>query len=220
MTASRHLSREQILRTTAQCLRESGYDATTIRKIASMLSCAVGSIYRYFRDKRDLLYTVTQEQIEPVLAALDTGRSFEDSVRCYLEQVSTDTATYQLMFWLACAGSSEKDKSRAESARATDHDLPLVVRKIIARWGRVLSDQEVARRCWALVHGGLLLGETPDDILTVIRSAINGATLAQAPGPATRRPPESIPAVAIRPPVSVDASGESATPGSEDVCLL
>ena len=50
-----HLSRDQILDATGRCLASRGYDATTIRTIAGVLDCAVGSIYRYFRDKRELL---------------------------------------------------------------------------------------------------------------------------------------------------------------------
>ena len=49
------LSRGQILDATETCLAELGYDGTTIRAIAKRLDCAVGTIYRYFRDKRSLL---------------------------------------------------------------------------------------------------------------------------------------------------------------------
>src|SRR4051812_46315046 len=96
------LSREQILAATSQCLQKEGYDATTIRKIASLLNCAVGSIYRYFRDKHELLSIVTQQVLDPVVAATESGSSMEGSVRLYHRIVTQSPESYRLMFWLAC----------------------------------------------------------------------------------------------------------------------
>src|SRR5690349_21722567 len=98
-TPSTQLSREQILAATSRCLYQEGYDATTIRKIASLLNCAVGSIYRYFRDKHELLSIVTQQALEPVAAAIESGQDQEQALRLYHQIVTQSPETYRLMFW-------------------------------------------------------------------------------------------------------------------------
>src|SRR5690606_26188179 len=101
-TGAPQLSREQIMQATMASLTEEGYDATTIRKIAGRLDCAVGSIYRYYKDKQELLSLVTQQVLAPVVIALDAGESFHHSVAHYHRIVTQHPETYRLMFWLAC----------------------------------------------------------------------------------------------------------------------
>ena len=96
------LSRTQILEATFFCLREEGYEATTIRRIAKRLDCAIGSIYRYFKDKRDLLSAVTQELLQPVVVGLENGSPIDRSIGMYCRLATGDAEAYRLMFWLAC----------------------------------------------------------------------------------------------------------------------
>jgi len=102
--ATVQLSRQHIMNATAQCLCDKGYDGTTIRQIAKSLDCAVGSIYRYFKDKRELLFEVAQAAMEPAVIRLDDGGSLVDSAWLYFESASSDPALYRLMFWLAAMG--------------------------------------------------------------------------------------------------------------------
>ncbi len=144
------LSRDQILDATERCLREAGYDGTTIRRIAGELDCAVGSIYRYFRDKRDLLYAVTQRMLEPALRLAEGKASLAESEQAYLVCAGQSPLMYRLMFWVACV---EVDAGGAGAAR-----LPGVIEQIIAAWSRKLGDAAEARRRWVALHGQLLLG--------------------------------------------------------------
>ena len=57
-TTAGQLGRRRILDATQRCLCQEGYDATTIRRIASQLGCAIGSIYRYFADKHELPFAL------------------------------------------------------------------------------------------------------------------------------------------------------------------
>ncbi|MCC6579661.1 MAG: TetR/AcrR family transcriptional regulator [Phycisphaeraceae bacterium] len=146
------LNREQILEATFHCLIEDGYDATTIRRIAKRLGCAIGSIYRYFTDKRQLLYAVTQELLEPVAKMVELGASFEQTVAQYSNVAANDGEAYRLMFWLAC-----HDPSEGEGV------LPPVVRRIVAGWGRQLGDVRRAHQCWAMLHGAIILGASAQE---------------------------------------------------------
>ncbi len=167
--APTHLSREQILRVTAECLIEKGYDATTIRQIASMLRCAVGSIYRYFPDKRTLLSAVTQQILDPVaeLVAPEDGQTpregdFAQSVTLYIQRAAAAPEVYRLMFWLASVG----------RCNTTEQPLPDVIGRILAGWDRLLGCSEQSRRYWALVHGGLMLGLDEQRVIPFVKAAV------------------------------------------------
>lgn len=146
------LSLQQILDATAACLNESGYDGTTIRKIAGRLNCAVGSIYRYCTDKRALLAQVTQQRFDPVVQAIDDHVSVGRTAAAYAAVAAQEPQQYRLMFWLSSLG--ERD---------THNAVPDVVQRIIAGWTRQLGDPRAAQRLWAQVHGAIMLGMTADE---------------------------------------------------------
>ncbi len=141
-----NLSRAQILHATAICLAEAGYDGTTIRRIARELGCAVGSIYRYFKDKRSLLDAVTQARFEPVAQVASV--SAERSAALYAHAAADEPQQYRLMFWLASVD---------------DHQgvpgVPAVIQEIIDAWAVQMGDRRKAERFWSQLHGRIMLGE-------------------------------------------------------------
>lgn len=147
------LSREQILNATEACLREAGYDGATIRRIAGRLGCAVGSIYRYFRDKRKLLLAVTHRRFEAVLEMVEAGEPIEATARAYWQTAVEQPQQYRLMFWLA--GSDQRGPAEA----------PQAVQQLIAGWTRQLGDGDDARRRWAQLHGHIMLGLPLDEAI-------------------------------------------------------
>ncbi|HAI13043.1 MAG TPA: hypothetical protein DCM28_15155 [Phycisphaerales bacterium] len=161
------LSRTQILEATFFCLREEGYEATTIRRIAKRLDCAIGSIYRYFRDKRDLLSAVTQELLQPVVVGLENGSPIDRSIGMYCRLATGDAEAYRLMFWLACRSQF-------------DTDLPQVVKAIISHWGTQLGDEDKAASLWAMLHGLIILNRPEDHILEQTLSQLGLKPLEQA----------------------------------------
>lgn len=145
-TRSAPLNRTRILDATEACLREFGYDGTTIRRIAGRLDCAVGTLYRHFKDKRALLDGVTQRRFEPVAERVEQGDDLNQTAALYLQTASAEPQQYRLMFWLASVG---------------DHDtpgVPEVVQRILEGWAHQLGDIDRARRNWAQLHGALMLG--------------------------------------------------------------
>lgn len=145
--ASAPLSCEHILEATEACFSESGYDGTTIRAIANKLGCSVGSIYRYFTDKRDLLRACAARVFSPVCKYLNAGAvSFDESLRMYLELVSRYPQMYRLMFWL-------------ESVSDAEHPArPKPIAGMIDAWADLLSSRTRAEHAWALTHGLIMLG--------------------------------------------------------------
>ena len=170
-TATR-LGRGRILDATRHCLCGEGYDATTIRRIAARLDCAIGSIYRYFADKDELLEAVTQRLIEPVVEALESGVPFANSVQLYAQLAGADSQAYRLMFWLGCNGAAPKRAPVDQGSDSTPagSDLPEVVSKVIDGWARHLDDRNLALRCWAMAHGSIIAGFDPADVCETVMS--------------------------------------------------
>lgn len=162
--AAPQLSRQQIMEATAHCVREEGYDATTIRRIASRLDCAVGSIYRYFDDKRDLLDAVAQAAMEPAAELIEAGDSVEESARLYHDLASRDPALYRLMFWISAIGTQTSDNTNSTDI------VPNVITRLIAGWGKRLGDEPLARRCWMMLHGCVTLGLNSAEAISLLRS--------------------------------------------------
>lgn len=151
------LDRTQILDATARVLREKGYDGTTIRTIAKQLDCAVGSIYRYFKDKRQLLDAVCQRRFDAVAEHAELRSPMSKTALMYARIAAEQPEQYRLMFWLASIGKQQQSEA-----------LPSIVRRIIAGWTDSLGDQAAARKTWAALHGAINLGLAPDQILTLL----------------------------------------------------
>lgn len=151
------LDRGQILDATARVLRERGYDGTTIRSIAKQLDCAVGSIYRYFKDKRQLLDAVCQRRFDAVAEHAELGSPMSKTVLMYARVAAEQPEQYRLMFWLASIGKQQQSEA-----------LPAIVRRILNGWTEALQDQAKARRTWSTLHGAVNLGLTPEQILTLL----------------------------------------------------
>ncbi len=149
-----HLSREQILDATAACLHDLGYDGTTIRRIAKQLDCAVGSIYRYFDDKRALLAAVVQRRFDPVLQRIERGAPVDAVANFYAQIAVEQPELYRLMFWLSCLGHTTQANT-----------LPLVIQKVIDGWAKQLDDRPAAEAYWNQLHGEIMQGRR-DERLT------------------------------------------------------
>jgi AcrR family transcriptional regulator len=205
------LSRDQILDATAACLAELGYDATTIRVIARRLNCAVGSIYRYFTDNRQLLAAVTQRAFLPVLHGTERGEPVMDTVRLYARIATGDELAYRLMFFLASVGPETRDDSIAAGADRRGGRMPAVVIRIIDQWARQLGDVAQARRVWSMVHGSVTIGQDIEAMIDDVCSWLDDA------GPRTHQPRATDTGELAA--VTVDTAVPTAAP-ADDVCLL
>jgi len=178
------LSQGQILDVTERCLRSVGYDKTTIRKIAGELDCAVGSIYRYFKDKRELLYAVCQRRMERTARLIASGAELGECVLDYHHRVAEDPGSYRMMFWLAAV----TQQAQAPDAKPT---VPPVIREIIDAWALRLGSRDAADRLWASVHGSMMIGHDAARTVEAAQAALSRG--GQAPAAARDTPPADAP---------------------------
>ena len=59
-------TRSRILEAAVACFEERGFDATTTAQIARRAGIGVGTLYGYFRDKRELLLELLHETVDQV----------------------------------------------------------------------------------------------------------------------------------------------------------
>ncbi|MEO0587932.1 MAG: TetR/AcrR family transcriptional regulator, partial [Planctomycetota bacterium] len=140
------LDRDRVLDATLVCLQEFGYDGTTIRRIARELGCAVGSIYRYFRDKRELLVALAEREFAGVEAAVTRNEPLDATIALYRRTADDCGSLYRLMFWLA--GSEDSGPT-----------LPRPVIRVLDGWTLALGDRDKAERVWAQLHGSIMLNK-------------------------------------------------------------
>ncbi len=161
-SAAAPLHRQRMLEVTDTCLRQFGYDGATIRRIAARLGCAVGSIYRFFPDKRALMHAVTQQCFEPVAERVEAGEPVAATARHYLQAAAEAPHHYRLMFWLSAPGPHGEPT------------LPGVIGRILEGWATQLGDA-AARRFWSQLHGSLMLGRDGDETLRTLLDEIKSS---------------------------------------------
>ncbi len=147
------LCRSEILQASRRCFDQHGYDGTTIRRIAGEMNCAVGSIYRYFRDKRDLLTELAQLDLQPVLHHLEAGGNWRGSALLYHQCATQAGNRYSLLFWLHhVAGDAPTNSAVSKTV------LPPVAERLIEHWARQLDSTQRARQLFAMLHGCVTSG--------------------------------------------------------------
>ena len=63
-------TRQLILDAASALFMSDGYDAVSVRKIATMANLSHGTIYIHFKDKEDLLYQASEEQFSRLMSRL------------------------------------------------------------------------------------------------------------------------------------------------------
>lgn len=63
-------TRERLEQVAARLFQEKGFDGTSIRELAKELGMESASLYYYFSSKEELLYAISREALEEVIAAV------------------------------------------------------------------------------------------------------------------------------------------------------
>lgn len=183
-------TREVIHRAAADLLVESGYAEFSLRKLAARIGYTPTTIYRYFKDKDELIVSVLQEgfaELQRSLAAAAAAKRdpFErmDAIgRAYMRFGLDHPVLYRVMFMQRC-DVWQKDSGPGKSLEGDDAFGVLVrtVHECVAT-GRTRSrDVEgMALASWSLVHGAVALAltmpfMTPDMVHKLTESALQMA---------------------------------------------
>ncbi len=154
--------RQTILRAAAGLFLEQGYERFSLRQVAERIGYSPTTIYLYFRNKEDLLFTVVEEgymrfgkQLEAALTGIDAP--WEQIValgRAYITFGVENPVYYQMMFmqrtdflWQSQQGESQPRLAAFQILRQT------VQRAIDANVLRAGDATTYSDLLWAVTHG-------------------------------------------------------------------
>jgi AcrR family transcriptional regulator len=154
--------RQTILTAAGELFLEQGYEHFSLRKVAERIGYSPTTIYLYFRDKDDLLFTVVDEGFarfgqQLAAAAASTEDSWERIIalgRAYVTFGLQNPVYYQLMFMQRTDFLTHQQAGKKQPRLATFLVLQQAVQQAIEagvlRPGDAESYSDVL---WALVHG-------------------------------------------------------------------
>jgi AcrR family transcriptional regulator len=189
----REEAQRAILNATETLLVEEGYEAFSMRRLASLCGYTAPTIYHYFGDKRGLIDALLNERVHRLLARLrrvkrgedpvDTQRAMADAfVRFGLQ----NPTHYRLL--TAPRPDDSPPPATAEEARAA-FEQPI---EQLDKQGRLLlGDAEETKQCmWVLLHGLISLPTSRPDAewsKTLMETALDAMLSGLVGAPARRR---------------------------------
>lgn len=157
---SRDSVRAALIAAARDVLAHDGYDGLTIRRVAERAEYSLGTVYGYFADKDDLLYTLVRddfarltEQLRAIRDAHEGAAAVREILLSYVRMGLEQPQSYEIMFML---------KPQLASRNASDADLDehaytifrgCIVAAIKRGEFRRESADVLAQLLWASAHG-------------------------------------------------------------------
>jgi AcrR family transcriptional regulator len=140
-------------------LNEEGYDGLTIRRVAERAEYGLGTVYSYFSDKDDLLYTLTQddfirltEQLRAIRETHTNAAAVRAMLLSYVRMGLEQPRSYEIMFMLR-----PRLANRSVGDDGQEHAYGVfrrcIVETIDAGEFRPADPDVLAQLLWASVHG-------------------------------------------------------------------
>jgi len=153
--------RRQILAAARELFVREGYEKVSMRKIASKIEYAPGTIYHYFHDKDEILDRLCEEtflrlhndKLSKVKAA--PGRSLEalkEGMETYIRFGLAHPEDYIVTFVLRAPLESSR-KRKAKAGQLAFNDMRIAVRHCIEEGKIKGSLEETSQALWAGIHG-------------------------------------------------------------------
>jgi TetR/AcrR family fatty acid metabolism transcriptional regulator len=186
---------DAILEAAKSAFSEKGYEATSIADIARIAQISDGLVYRYFRNKRELLYEVLKKFYERILLDLETQvfkqdlfpARLEALIRRHLQVFVSDTDLCRLFISEVRTASDYEGSPIQELNRLYTSVLIRIVKDAV-KVGEVTSDVNpkllrdvifgaIEHLAWRHVNGKgqLRVTQTARDLTIMLTSGICGA---------------------------------------------
>ena len=107
-------SKEEILKTSRELIRQKGWGAVNIRSVAAACGVSVGSIYNYFESKAELVGETVESIWCEIFRHPQQGMVFEDIQECIrwmYERMEYGCKAYPGFFTLHALGFMQEEKS-------------------------------------------------------------------------------------------------------------
>jgi AcrR family transcriptional regulator len=158
--------RQTILQAAAQLFLEHGYDHFSLRKVAERIGYSPTTIYIYFRNKDDLLFTVVNDGFTRFSQQLETAAACTDDPwerimelgHTYITFGLQNPAYYQMMFLQRNDFLMQKpegaDQPRIQAFQILQNSIQQAIDAGVIRPG---SAESYSDMLWAFMHGTISL---------------------------------------------------------------
>lgn len=158
---ARRRKREAILKAAKELFLKEGFENVSMRGIAAEVGCSPAALYRYFKNKREILTSLRNEGYSEYLyeqrqaygEEMSPAQRLEMSGRNYIRFAAQNPDDFHLMFCTSCEEVDiEQDpmKSAGEAYQRFRENIGRLIET--GRFGEVDEDT-VAFAMWAAVHG-------------------------------------------------------------------
>jgi len=150
-----------ILKTAAEMFRKQGYEKTSMRAIAQAIDYSPGTIYRYFKDKDELMFNISVNGFRIFYQYLSVVQHIEDPMerfevlgRQYIRFAIDHPAYYDLMFIMSDPIDSLGENGHWEDGHRS-HDVLVSVIKECMKKGHFKGHDpiDLSLMVWGQVHG-------------------------------------------------------------------
>lgn len=153
--------REQIIAAALEMFREDGYEKASIRKIAQKIEYSPATIYLYYKDKDELLYSVQRECFSKLYAAFLEEANDPDPMKrlgqicfSYMKFGSEHPDLYELMFILQAPMNVIDEHEMWTNGEAVFGFLFSTLEHCIADGQVKYQDPKImALSVWSMCHG-------------------------------------------------------------------
>lgn len=156
--------RKQILDAAKELFVDKGFQATSIRKIASRVGCSPTTIYLYYKDKNDIVYALHKEGFNllrmQLISLVNVESSFERLKalgRTYINFSKNNSAYYEVMFMLKepmdYLYASSKNENWEEGAQVFEFLVITITACQEEGYFPEGTPEFLALQAWSMVHG-------------------------------------------------------------------
>lgn len=168
-------SREDILKTSRELIREQGWSAINIRSVAAACGVSVGSIYNYFDSKAALVSATVESVWREIFPCPEDEAVFHD-IQAYItwmyEQMEQGCRQYPGFFTLHSLGFLQEEKADGK-------------RRMQQAWRHIIDGLHSVLKQDARVRAGAFTEQfTPESFADVLFSLMLSALLRQDYDPA------------------------------------
>lgn len=178
-------SKEEILKTSRELIRQQGWPAVSIRSVAAACGVSVGSIYNYFDSKAALVGDTVESVWREVFHRPEEGTVFQDTQACIVwmyERMEYGCRQYPGFFTLHSLGFMREDKADGKRRmQQTWQHILAELTSVLKRDSRVRPDafngqftaEKFADILFSLMLSALLRRDyNPDAVLEIVRRTL------------------------------------------------
>ena len=154
----REQQRGEILLAARELFLREGHEHFSMRELAKQVGCVPGTLYLYFKDKKDLVATLVEDSFEHLMGELERPRPdlnplefLNEMMRAYIEFGLNNPNHYHFAFMLRRTRSLEKIRPRPHRSYALllDTVKACVDQQLI----RQVDDELATQGIWTGIHG-------------------------------------------------------------------